>query len=103
MRQAKDQNRAALRIDRSSTTLRARTIEAMRQGILSLQFKPGDRLIERELCKMADTEQSIRNFRRILEAAKARDPDAMEAACVAQVRHAASVARQMLRETAAAN
>ncbi|MEX0810176.1 MAG: GntR family transcriptional regulator [Dongiaceae bacterium] len=234
MPQGKSQSKIALRIDRSSTTLRAKTIEALREGILSLQFKPGDRLIERELCEMlgvsrtsirealrhleaeglitsephrgpvvatvtpeeaqqlyevravlegfagrlfagrasdtalgklerevrryeqaakrldvdevldalarfytiifdecgnvfarnmivslrarmqylrtttmfgqseADTEQSIQNFRRILEAAKARDPDAMEAACVAQVRHASLVALQVLRDSAAA-
>ncbi|MDZ4737019.1 MAG: GntR family transcriptional regulator [Rhodospirillaceae bacterium] len=234
MRQGKSQGKVALRIDRSSTTLRAKTIEALREGILSLQFKPGDRLIERELCEMlgvsrtsirealrhleaeglitsephrgpvvatvtpeeaeqlyevravlegfagrlfagrasdaalgklerevrryeqaakrpdvdevldalarfytiifdecgnvfarnmivslrarmqylrtttmfrqsdVDTDQSIQNFRRILEAAKARNPDAMEAACVAQVRHASSVALQVLRDSAAA-
>ena len=221
----------SLRIDRRSMTLRARTIEALREGITSLRFRPGDRLIERELCELygvsrtsirealrhleaeglitsephrgpvvatvtaeharqiyevrsvlegvagrlfasratdediaglleqgrlyieaarkrdvdavlaaltrfyeiifdacgnevartmilslrarmqylrttttirqtdQDTEQSIRNFQRICDAAQARDPAAMEAACVAQVQHASDVAVEMLRVT----
>jgi DNA-binding GntR family transcriptional regulator len=50
-------------------TLRARTIEALRQGILSLRFRPGDRLIERELCELLGVSRtSVREALRHLEA-----------------------------------
>jgi DNA-binding GntR family transcriptional regulator len=45
----------------------------------------------------ADTRRSIENFRDIARAVRARDPAAAEAACIAQVEHAASVAMAVLR------
>lgn len=66
---ATDPERAGLKIDRRSTTLRAKTIAALRQGILNLQFKPGERLIERELCEaLGVSRTSVREALRHLEA-----------------------------------
>ena len=42
--------------------------------------------------------ESIRNFRRIVTAAKKRDATKMAEACIAQVRHASEVAREVLGE-----
>jgi DNA-binding GntR family transcriptional regulator len=39
-----------MRVVRNTVTLRQQVLEVLRNGILSFQFKPGDRLIERELC-----------------------------------------------------
>ena len=46
----------------------------------------------------ADTRQSIENFRAIVRAILGRDPAAAGAACLDQVRHAALVAMEILRD-----
>jgi len=48
-----------------------------------------------------DQHRSVENFRRIVAAIKAKDPDAAAAACVAQVDHAAAIALELLRSEAA--
>src|SRR5215510_14537054 len=41
-----------MRVVRNTVTLRQQVLEVLRSAILNFQFKPGDRLIERELCEM---------------------------------------------------
>lgn len=58
-----------LRIDRSQYTLHAKTVSVLRQAILDGEFRPGDRLIERELCELTGVgRSSIREALRQLEA-----------------------------------
>ena len=48
--------------------LRDQVLEVLRKAILDLRFKPGDRLIERELCEMVGVSRtSIREALRHLE------------------------------------
>jgi DNA-binding GntR family transcriptional regulator len=57
-----------LRIKRQTTTLRQQVLEALRNAILDFQFKPGDRLVERELCAMTGVSRtSVREALRHLE------------------------------------
>jgi DNA-binding GntR family transcriptional regulator len=61
--------RPSLRIERSRMMLRERVLEAIRDAILEGEFKPGDRLVERELCKMTGVSRtSVREALRHLEA-----------------------------------
>jgi GntR family transcriptional regulator, trigonelline degradation regulator len=50
---------AALKVERNIPTLRELTLEKMREAILSLQFQPGDRLIERQLCEHLGVSRTI--------------------------------------------
>ncbi|HKF73928.1 MAG TPA: GntR family transcriptional regulator [Stellaceae bacterium] len=57
-----------LRIKRQTTTLRQQVLEALRNAILDFQFKPGARLVERELCAMTGVSRtSVREALRHLE------------------------------------
>jgi DNA-binding GntR family transcriptional regulator len=57
-----------MRVVRNTVTLRQQVLEVMRNAILSFQFKPGDRLIERELCEMTGVSRtSVREALRHLE------------------------------------
>jgi DNA-binding GntR family transcriptional regulator len=58
----------ALRINRSVVTLRQQVVEALRGAILNFHYKPGDRLIERELCERTGVSRtSVREALRHLE------------------------------------
>lgn len=58
-----------LRVDRSTKTLRERTVERLRDAILNFQFKAGDRLVERSLCeKLGVSRTVVREALRHLEA-----------------------------------
>jgi DNA-binding GntR family transcriptional regulator len=57
-----------LRISRSSITLRQQVVEVLRRAIIEEQFKPGERLIERELCIATGVSRtSVREALRHLE------------------------------------
>jgi len=59
---------ANLRVPRSKTTLRQQVLEVLRRAILEFHFKPGDRLIERELCDLVGVSRtSVREALRHLE------------------------------------
>jgi len=59
---------ASLRVPRSKTTLRQQVLEVLRRAILEFHFKPGDRLIERELCDLVGVSRtSVREALRHLE------------------------------------
>lgn len=58
----------SLRISKRSTTLRQQVLEVLRRAILDAHFKPGDRLIERELCELTGVSRtSVREALRHLE------------------------------------
>jgi len=58
----------SLKIKRQTTTLRQQVLEALRNAILDFQLKPGDRLVERELCAMTGVSRtSVREALRHLE------------------------------------
>jgi DNA-binding GntR family transcriptional regulator len=62
-------NKADLQIAKQSVTLRAAVEEKIRQAIISGVFKPGQRLVERELCEAIGVGRtSIREALRQLEA-----------------------------------
>ena len=48
-----------MRVVRNLMTLRELTLEKMRGTILSFRFKPGDRLVERDLCEQLGVSRSI--------------------------------------------
>lgn len=57
-----------LTVDRSGKTLRAQTIEVLRQAILDFQFKPGERLTEPRLCDLTGVSRTtVREALRHLE------------------------------------
>lgn len=59
----------SLRIQRSTTTLRQLALEKMRDAILRFRFRPGDRLVERDLCDRLGVSRSVvREVLRHLEA-----------------------------------
>ena len=64
-----DQSAAPLRVERATSTLRERTLQMLRQAICDLRFRPGDRLVERELCDQLGVSRTIvREVLRHLEA-----------------------------------
>lgn len=59
----------ALQIERKASTLRTMVEDRLRAAICSGRFKPGQRLIERELCELIDVSRtSVREALRQLEA-----------------------------------
>jgi GntR family transcriptional regulator, trigonelline degradation regulator len=61
-------NAPSMRVVRNTVTLRQQVLEVLRDAILNFQFKPGDRLIERELCEMTGVSRtSVREALRHLE------------------------------------
>jgi DNA-binding GntR family transcriptional regulator len=58
-----------IQIDRHTPSLREKTTQALREAILQLHFKPGQRLVERQLCAETGVSRtSIRESLRLLEA-----------------------------------
>ncbi|UMY16730.1 GntR family transcriptional regulator [Methylobacterium organophilum] len=58
-----------LRVERETKSLREMTLDKMRRAILDQHFKPGDRLVERELCdQLAVSRSVVREVLRHLEA-----------------------------------
>lgn len=50
---------SSIKVDRSTKTLRELTLENMRGAIFSGHFKPGERLVERNLCEQLDVSRSV--------------------------------------------
>ncbi len=48
-----------LTVDRSAKTLRELTLEKMRAAIYAQRFRPGDRLVERDLCEQLGVSRTI--------------------------------------------
>jgi DNA-binding GntR family transcriptional regulator len=64
-----DSNRNDLQVERESATLRLRVEEKLRDAISTGRFRPGERLVERELCSLlAVSRTSVREALRQLEA-----------------------------------
>ena len=64
----KTQGLGDLKIDRGDRSMRLRTIDFLRQAILDFRFKPGERLVEAELCKYTGVSRScVREALRHLE------------------------------------
>lgn len=58
----------SLRISKRSTTLRQQVLEVLRRAIIDARFKPGERLVERELCELTGVSRtSVREALRHLE------------------------------------
>ncbi len=49
----------ALLVDRSAKTLRQLALEKMREAILTMKFRPGERLVERALCERLGVSRSV--------------------------------------------
>ncbi len=59
---------SSLRVKRNNITLRQQVLDVLRNAILEARFKPGDRLIERELCELTGVSRtSVREALRHLE------------------------------------
>jgi DNA-binding GntR family transcriptional regulator len=57
-----------LKVTRNTITLRQIVVDKLRNAIISTQFKPGQRLVERELCNVLDVSRtSVREALRYLE------------------------------------
>ena len=57
-----------LKVERGGRTLRERTVEVLRRAILDFHFRPGERLIERELCNLTGVSRtSVREALRQLD------------------------------------
>jgi DNA-binding GntR family transcriptional regulator len=58
-----------MRVSRDVATLADRTTEKLREAIMAQRFKPGQRLVERELCEQTGVSRSsVREALRLLEA-----------------------------------
>lgn len=51
--------REALKVDRPAKTLRELALEKMREAIFSQRFRPGERLVERDLCERLGVSRTI--------------------------------------------
>ena len=61
-------NLTNLKVTRNTITLRQIVLDKLRDAIISTQLKPGQRLVERELCKVLDVSRtSVREALRHLE------------------------------------
>ena len=59
---------SSLKVTRNTITLRQIVVDKLRNAIVSTQLKPGQRLVERELCKVLDVSRtSVREALRYLE------------------------------------
>lgn len=59
----------ALRVERETKSLREMALDRLRQAIIQRHFKPGDRLVERDLCEQLAVSRSVvREVLRHLEA-----------------------------------
>src|SRR5689334_11803224 len=60
--------KSSLLVKRNNVTLRQQVLDVLRNAILESRFKPGDRLIERELCELTGVSRtSVREALRHLE------------------------------------
>ena len=60
--------KSSLRVSRNTVTLRQQVLEVLRSAIINNQFRPGDRLVERELCELTGVSRtSVREALRHLE------------------------------------
>ncbi len=50
---------ATMKVERPSKTLRELALDNLREAIVSGRFKPGDRLVERDLCGQLDVSRTI--------------------------------------------
>ncbi len=65
---AEEPELSSLRVKRTHITLRQQVLDVLRNAILEFRFKPGDRLIERELCELTGVSRtSVREALRHLE------------------------------------
>jgi len=64
-----DDASSEMRVSRNVPTLADRTTEKLREAIMAQRFKPGQRLVERELCEQTGVSRSsVREALRLLEA-----------------------------------
>ena len=49
----------SLKVERTAKTLRMLTLEKMREAILGNYFKPGERLVERQLCEQLNVSRTV--------------------------------------------
>lgn len=58
-----------MRVDRSGKTLRELTLDKLREAIVGQRYRPGDRLVERDLCEQLGVSRTlVREALRYLEA-----------------------------------
>jgi DNA-binding GntR family transcriptional regulator len=61
-------DKASLRVSRNAVTLRQQVLEVLRGAIVDNRFRPGERLVERELCELTGVSRtSVREALRHLE------------------------------------